>query len=199
MTTEPTTRSRLSRRVRDVPPSGIRRFFDVLASMPDVISLGVGEPDFETPERVVEAGVVSLRSGRTHYTSNYGTIELREAVARNLERLYGVTYDYEREVLITVGVSEGLATALAAVIDPGDEVILAEPTYVSYVPDVIFAGGIPVAVPTRPEDAWQLEPEAVSVKPPSATVRNGDDLDAYLEELRALIQRHLDNGESVVL
>ena len=161
MTTEPTTRSRLSRRVQDVPPSGIRRFFDVLASMPDVISLGVGEPDFDTPERVVEAGVVSLRSGRTHYTSNYGTIELREAVARNLDRLYGVSYDYEREVLITVGVSEGLATALAAVIDPGDEVILAEPTYVSYVPDVIFAGGIPVAVPTRPEDAWQLEPEAV--------------------------------------
>jgi aminotransferase len=160
MTIQPTTRSRLSRRVQDVPPSGIRKFFDVLASMPDVISLGVGEPDFDTPKRVVQAGVVSLRAGRTHYTSNYGTIELREAIARNLSRLYGLDYDAEREILVTVGVSEGLALAMSAVIDPGDEVLMAEPTYVSYVPDAIFAGGVPVTVPTRPEDAWQLDPDA---------------------------------------
>ncbi len=161
MTIEPTTRSRLSQRVQDVPPSGIRKFFDVLASMPDVISLGVGEPDFDTPELVVEAGIRSLREGRTHYTSNYGTIELRRGVSAHLSGLYGVDYDPEREVLITVGVSEALAIAMTAVVDPGDEVVLAEPSYSSYVPDLMFAGGVPVFVATRPEDGWQLDPEAV--------------------------------------
>ena len=161
MTTEPTTRSRLSRRVQDVPPSGIRKFFDVLASMPDVISLGVGEPDFDTPSQIVAAGIESLRRGRTHYTSNYGTVELREAVSEHLADLYGVTYDPMGEIVITVGVSEALAAALSTIIDPGDEVVLAEPSYASYVPDIMFAGGVPVFVPTRPEDAWQLDPEAV--------------------------------------
>ena len=161
MTTEPTTRSRLSRRVHDVPPSGIRKFFDVLASMPDVISLGVGEPDFDTPGQIVEAGIESLRRGRTHYTSNYGTIELRQAVAEHLADLYGVTYDPAGEIIITVGVSEALAAALATIVDPGDEVVLAEPSYASYVPDIMFAGGVPVFVPTRPEDAWQLDPDEV--------------------------------------
>jgi aminotransferase len=161
MTTEPTTRSRLSRRVQDVPPSGIRKFFDVAASMPDVISLGVGEPDFDTPGQIVEAGIESLRRGRTHYTSNYGTIELRQAVAEHLADLYGVAYDPAGEIIITVGVSEALAAALATIVDPGDEVVLAEPSYASYVPDIMFAGGVPVFVPTRPEDAWQLDPEAV--------------------------------------
>ncbi len=161
MTTESTARSRLSRRVQDVPPSGIRKFFDVLASMPDVISLGVGEPDFDTPALVIEAGIESLRSGRTHYTSNYGTIELREAVSAQLAGLYGLSYDPAGEVLITVGVSEALAAALSAIVDPGDEVVLAEPSYVSYVPGIMFAGGVPVFVATRPEDAWQLDPDAV--------------------------------------
>lgn len=157
----PTTRTRLSKRVNDVPPSGIRKFFDVLNSMPDVISLGVGEPDFDTPSVIVEAGVRALREGRTHYTSNYGTIELRRALAVHLQRLYGVSYDPEREMIITVGASEGLAASLAAVVDPGDEVVLAEPTYVAYVPDVVFAGGTPVFVPCHPEDGWQLDPDAV--------------------------------------
>ena len=161
MTTDPMTRSRLSRRVQDVPPSGIRKFFDVLASMPDVISLGVGEPDFDTPEVVVEAGIRSLREGRTHYTSNYGTIELRRAVAAHLARLYGVEYDPDGEVLISVGVSEALAIAMTALVDPGDEVVLAEPSYASYVPDIMFADGVPVFVPTHPEGGWQLDPEAV--------------------------------------
>jgi aminotransferase len=155
-------RERLSRRVLDVPASGIRRFFDVLNSMPDVISLGVGEPDFDTPTPVVEAGVRSLQRGRTHYTSNYGTIELRTALASHLERRYGVRYDPECEIVITVGASEALVTALLAVVDPGDEVILADPAYVAYPPAIIFAGGVPVLVPTREEDAWQLEPDAVS-------------------------------------
>lgn len=164
MTTEPTaktSRSRLSQRVRDVPPSGIRKFFDVLASMPDVISLGVGEPDFDTPRVIVEAGVEALRSGRTHYTSNYGTIELRRALAEHLGRRYDVSYDPDTEIVITVGASEALAAALAAIVDPGDEVIIAEPTYVAYVPDIIFAGGTPVFVRSRADDGWQIDPEAV--------------------------------------
>ncbi len=161
MTTEPTTRSRLSKRVQAVPPSGIRKFFDVLATMPDVISLGVGEPDFDTPRVIVEAGVEALRSGRTHYTSNYGTIELRRALSQHLQGRYDVAYDPDTEIVFTVGVSQALATALAAVIDPGDEVVVAEPTYVAYAPDIIFAGGTPVFVPCRPGDGWQLDPEAV--------------------------------------
>ena len=164
MTSQPilqATRPRLSRRVREVPPSGIRKFFDVLNSMPDVISLGVGEPDFDTPAVVVEAGIAALRAGRTHYTSNYGTIELRRALAEHIERRYGVAYDPEREIVVTVGSSEALAASLAAVVDPGDEVVVAEPTYVAYTPDIIFAGGTPVFVPTHPEDGWQLDPDAV--------------------------------------
>ena len=164
MTSQPilqATRPRLSQRVREVPPSGIRKFFDVLNSMPDVISLGVGEPDFDTPAVVVEAGIAALRAGRTHYTSNYGTIELRRALAEHIERRYGVAYDPEREIVITIGTSEALAAGLAAVVDPGDEVVVAEPTYVAYAPDIIFAGGVPVFVPTHPEDGWQLDPDAV--------------------------------------
>lgn len=164
MTNDPVAapaRSRLSRRVRDVPPSGIRKFFDVLDSMPDVISLGVGEPDFDTPRVIVEAGVEALRSGRTHYTSNYGTLELRQALAQNLQRRYEVSYDPRTEIVITVGASEALAASLAAIIDPGDEVIIAEPTYVAYVPDIVFAGGTPVFVPSRADDGWQIDPDAV--------------------------------------
>jgi len=163
MTTEPiaTSRQRLSARVRAVPPSGIRRFFDVIATMPDVISLGVGEPDFTTPPQIVEEGVRSLRAGRTHYTSNYGTLELRRALAKNLERLYGVSYDPEAEILITVGASEALAAAMKAIVDPGDEVLLHEPSYVAYLPAIIFNGGVPVMLPTDPSDGWQLEAEQV--------------------------------------
>jgi aminotransferase len=163
MTTEPvaTSRQRLSARVRAVPPSGIRRFFDVIATMPDVISLGVGEPDFTTPPQIVEEGVRSLRAGRTHYTSNYGTIELRRALAKNLERLYSVSYDPESEILVTVGASEALAAAMKAIVDPGDEVLLHEPSYVAYLPAIIFNGGVPVMLPTDPSDGWQLEAEQV--------------------------------------
>src|SRR3954465_9843310 len=113
MTTETrVARARLSERVGAVPPSGIRKFFDVIATMPDVISLGVGEPDFTTPPQVVEEGVRSLRSGRTHYTSNYGTIELRRALSTHLERLYGLSYNPETEICVTVGASEAVAAAM---------------------------------------------------------------------------------------
>ncbi|HJW23165.1 MAG TPA: aminotransferase class I/II-fold pyridoxal phosphate-dependent enzyme [Candidatus Limnocylindrales bacterium] len=151
----------LSERVRSVPPSGIRRFFDILATMSDVISLGVGEPDFDTPKQIVEAGVESLREGRTHYTSNYGTIELRRALAEHLERRHGVAYDPTKELLITVGASEAVDLALRATCDPGDEVILHEPSYVAYVPAIVFAGGRAVHVPTRFEDDFALDPALV--------------------------------------
>ena len=144
-----------------MPPSGIRRFFDILATMDDVISLGVGEPDFDTPARIVEAGVASLRAGRTHYTSNYGTIELRRALADHLERRYGVSYDPTTEILITVGASEAVDLALRATCDPGDEVILHEPSYVAYAPAVVFAGGVVRHVATRLEDDFALDPAAV--------------------------------------
>ena len=151
----------LSQRVLAVPPSGIRRFFDILATMTDVISLGVGEPDFDTPRSIVEAGVESLREGRTHYTSNYGTIELRRALSRHLEGLYGVSYDPATELLITVGASEAVDLALRATCDPGDEIVLHEPSYVSYVPSIVFAGGTAVHVPTRFEANFALDPAAV--------------------------------------
>jgi aminotransferase len=146
----------IARRVNDVPPSGIRRFFDIAATMDDVISLGIGEPDFVTPKPILEAGVQSLRAGETGYTSNAGIFELRGAVAAYLERMYGVSYDPETEVLITVGVSEALHLALSAVVNPGDEVILHTPTFVSYQPEIIFAGGVPVTIQTKMEDSFQL-------------------------------------------
>ena len=151
----------LAERVRAVPPSGIRKFFDIVATMQDVISLGIGEPDFDTPRGIVEAGVESLREGRTHYTSNYGTLELRKALAAHLERLYGVAYDPAHELLITVGASEAVDLAMRATIDPGDEVILHEPSYVAYEPAITFAGGRVVYVATRFEDDFALEPETV--------------------------------------
>jgi aminotransferase len=151
----------LARRVEEVPRSGIRRFFDILATMTDVISLGVGEPDFDTPEQVIEAGRHSLASRRTHYTSNFGTIELRRAIAHHLERLYGVRYDPSEEILITIGCSEGLDVAVRATIDPGDEVITHEPSYVSYRPAIVFAGGVPVGVPTTIDHDFALDPAKV--------------------------------------
>src|SRR5829696_2477519 len=157
----PLTERALAQRVLAVPPSGIRRFFDILATMDDVISLGVGEPDFDTPREIVEAGVESLREGRTHYTSNFGTIELRRALAAHLERLYGVRYAPENELLITVGASASVELALRATCDPGDEVILHEPSYVAYVPAIVFAGGTVVPVATRFEDDFALDPAAV--------------------------------------
>lgn len=149
-------RHRISQRVADVPPSGIRRFFDIAATMKDVISLGIGEPDFVTPPVILQAGIRSLERGETHYTSNSGTLELRRALADHLQRLYGVSYDPETELLITVGVSEALYLALTAIVDPGDEVIVPEPCFVAYTAEVAFAGGTPVVVDTKMEDDFQV-------------------------------------------
>ena len=138
----------LSQRVRQVKPSGIRKFFDIINTMPDVISLGVGEPDFVTPVHIRQAGIRSIELGHTRYTSNYGMLALREELAAMLHRRYGLTYDPKSELLVTVGVSEGVDLAMRTIIDPGDEVISPDPGYVAYEADVIFAGGVPVTVPT---------------------------------------------------
>src|SRR3990170_739255 len=123
---------RLSKRVAGLKPSGIRKFFDIAATMKDVISLGIGEPDFTTPKPILDAGIHSLQNGETHYTSNHGKLEVRQAVAENLKRLYGVSYDAKNEIVITVGVSEALYLTMTAVLDPGDEVIIPTPCFVSY-------------------------------------------------------------------
>src|SRR5258708_7365380 len=156
-----TSRSFISERVRSVPPSGIRRFFDIAATMDNVISLGIGEPDFVSPPRIVQSGVTSLQRGETHYTSNSGILELRHGLADYIARLYGIHYDPETELLITVGVSEALYLALTAILDPGDEVIVSEPCFVSYAPEVVLAGGVAVTVPTFAADDFQVRAEAV--------------------------------------
>ena len=153
--------SRISRRVRELPPSGIRKFFDLIASMDGVISLGVGEPDFVTPWGIREAAVYAIEKGYTHYTSNYGLLELRQELSAYLKALYGVEYDPTSEILITVGVSEGIDLAMRAILDPGDEVIVPEPSYVSYMPTVALAGGTFVPVPTTVESGFAVAAEDI--------------------------------------
>lgn len=148
-------------RVRDVPPSGIRKFFDIVSTMKDAISLGVGEPDFGTQWTVSDAAIYSLRQGRTHYTANAGLIELREAVCDYVRARFGVSYDPKNEIFMTVGASEGIDVALRVLLEPGDEVLLPDPSYVSYSPGVIFAGGVPVPIVTREEDEFRLTPGAL--------------------------------------
>ncbi len=149
-------KNKLAQRVMSVPPSGIRRFFDIAATMQDVISLGIGEPDFVTPPAIAAAGIEALERGETHYTSNSGILELREAIGQNLERLYGIRYDPETEILVTVGVSEALHLALSAIVDPGDQVVVPTPCFVSYMPGVVFAGGTPVDLCTTVENDFQV-------------------------------------------
>lgn len=162
-------KNRIAQRALAVPPSGIRKFFDIIATMPDVISLGVGEPDFVTPDPVRRAGIHALELGETHYTSNLGLLELREAISQHLKSLYRVHYDPQSELIITVGVSEALFASLLALIDPGDEVIVPEPSFVAYKPGVIFAGGQPVVIETKVEDGFQVGPQAVEAAVTSRT------------------------------
>lgn len=146
----------LSQRVRQIKPSGIRKFFDIINTMPDVISLGVGEPDFVTPEHIRLAGIESIKQGRTQYTSNLGTLELREEIATMFQRRYGLTYDPVSQLLVTVGVSEGVDVALRTILDPGDEVISPDPGYVAYEADIILADGVAVSVPTYMEYSFAV-------------------------------------------
>jgi aminotransferase len=149
---------RLSKRVAGLKPSGIRKFFDIVATMKDVISLGIGEPDFTTPKPILDAGIRSLQNGETHYTSNAGRLELRQAIADNLMKLYGVKYDPVSEIIATVGVSEALYLTFTAILDPGDEVIIPTPCFVSYQAEVILAGGVPIEIPAYAENQFMIDP-----------------------------------------
>ena len=146
----------LSQRIRGIKPSGIRRFFDIAAEMDDVISLGVGEPDFRTPWAIREAGIRSLEKGRTWYTANAGLMELREAIARYLSRRFEVQYDPKDELLVTVGGSEGIDACMRVLLEPGDEVLLPEPSFVAYAPIATLIGAKVVPIPTRAEDEFKL-------------------------------------------
>lgn len=155
------TVQRLSKRVAGLKPSGIRKFFDIAATMKDVISLGIGEPDFTTPKPILDAGIRSLQNGETHYTSNSGKIELRQGIAENLKKLYNAQYDPASEIIATVGVSEALYLTFTAILETGDEVIIPTPCFVSYQAEVILAGGVPVEVPARLENNFTVDPDDI--------------------------------------
>lgn len=148
--------------VSAIKPSGIRKFFDIAATMDDVISLGVGEPDFQTPWQIRKAGINSLERGLTKYTSNWGIAELRRAIAEYMERKCDITYDPEHEILVTVGGSEAIDAAIRAVVSPGDEVIIPQPSYVCYEPITQLAGGVPVILETKAENDFKITPEELS-------------------------------------
>lgn len=151
----------LSDRVKVVKPSGIRRFFEMAAKMPHAISLGVGEPDFETPWQIRRAGIQSLEKGQTFYTSNWGLAELRSQIAALARRKYQLCYDADKEILVTVGGSEAIDNTIRALVNPGEEVLIPEPSFVCYTPLTQMAGGVPVPLPTRVEDKFKLTPEAL--------------------------------------
>ncbi|MBQ2956954.1 MAG: aminotransferase class I/II-fold pyridoxal phosphate-dependent enzyme [Clostridia bacterium] len=188
----------LCQRVAAVPPSGIRKFFDIVSEMKDAISLGVGEPDFNTPWTINDAAIYSLRQGKTHYTGNAGLMELRQLIAEYMKTRFDVAYNPKNEIFVTIGASEGIDVALRTLIEPGDEVLLPDPSYVSYSPGIIFAGGVPVPVVTREEDEFRLTPEALraAITPktkalilpypnnPTGAVMNRGHLEAIAEVLR---------------
>jgi aminotransferase len=193
--------SRLSRRVTAVPPSGIRKYFDIASTMEDVITLGIGEPDFVTPEPILRAGVESLMQGHTAYTSNSGIPALREAVARKLQEQYGAqAYDPAREVLITVGVSEAMYLVMQALLDPGDEVIVPQPCFVAYTASVILAEGIVVDIPTYARNDFMVNPADIeaAITPRTKAILigfpsnpTGAVMDrAGLEEIARIAERH---------
>jgi aminotransferase len=154
-------KSYLARRATELKPSGIRKFFDIAATMKDVISLGIGEPDFTTPKPILDAGIRSLEKGETHYTSNSGRIELRQAISESLNKLYNIKYDPATEIIATVGVSEALYLTFTALLDPGDEVIIPTPCFVSYQAEVYLAGGVPVEIPSRVENNFSVDPNDI--------------------------------------
>ncbi len=162
-------RDPLSSTVKNIQPSGIRKFFDIVSEMKDAISLGVGEPDFDTPWHIRDEGIYSLEKGKTFYTSNAGLKELKIEIAKYLNRRYGMTYDYDKEIMVTVGGSEAIDIALRAMLDPGDEVIIPQPSYVSYVPCTVLANGTPVVVELKEEDNFKLTAEELEAAITSKT------------------------------
>ncbi len=157
-------RNPLSERIVTIPPSGIRKFFDIVSEMEDAISLGVGEPDFDTPWHIREEGIYSLEKGRTFYTSNAGLKELKVEIANYLKRRQELLYDPDKEIMVTVGGSEAIDVALRAMLDPGDEVLIPQPSYVSYVPCTILANGVPVPIELEEKDEFRLTPEKLLEK-----------------------------------
>jgi aminotransferase len=155
---------KIANKVQGLPPSGIRKFFDLASSIPDVISLGVGEPDFVTPWRVREASIYALERGYTTYTSNWGLLELRQLISKYMIDAAGVDYSPKNQVLVTTGVSEAIDLAVRAIVDPGDEVLVVEPSYVSYRPCVIMAGGVPVSVSTSVHNDFKVTREDLESK-----------------------------------
>ena len=188
----------MSKKIVGIQPSGIRKFFDLVSSMPDAISLGVGEPDFDTPWHVRDEGIYSLEKGRTFYTSNSGLMELRQEICNYIKRKQGVSYDPKHEVLITVGGSEAIDIGLRAVINPGDEVLLPQPSFVSYEPCAIMAGGVPVIIELKEENEFRLTAEelenAITEKTkililpfpnnPTGAIMEREDLEAIAEVIR---------------
>ncbi|CDZ24486.1 putative aminotransferase YugH [[Clostridium] cellulosi] len=188
----------ISSTVRDMRPSGIRKFFDLVSEMDDVISLGVGEPDFATPWHIRSAGIYSLEKGKTWYTSNAGLSELREAISEYLDRRFNISYNAKNEVLITVGGSEAIDICIRSLVKPGDEVIIPQPCFVCYEPLVTLAGGTPVIIQTRAEDKFRLTPQQLkrAITPrtkllilpfpnnPTGAVMRRSDLEAIAEVLR---------------
>jgi aminotransferase len=190
----------LSEKVRSLQPSGIRRFFDMLAEMKDVISLTIGEPDFTTPEPITRAAIASLEAGETHYTANGGMVELREAIAGDLEARYGISYHPRTELIITVGASEAVDASLRAICDEGDEVIYHEPSFVAYAPCITLAGGVPVPISTGDETDFRITAAQLeaAITPRTKAVflgypnnPTGAVLDrAELEEIAQVVERH---------
>ena len=193
-------RNRVAEHVAALPKSGIRKFFDIVAQSKDIVSLGVGEPDFDTPWHISRAAVTCLENGGTHYTSNLGMPELRQAICRYLDRRFGASYDWKNEVLVTVGVSEAIDLAIRATCSPGDEILYHEPCFVSYAPTIRLAHAVPVAVETRVEDAFRLTIEELERKvtpktkgvllnfpcnPTGATLSRSD-----MEEILGFCERH---------
>lgn len=188
----------LSKQVVGLKPSGIRKFFDIVSEMKDAISLGVGEPDFDTPWHVRDEGIYSLEKGRTFYTSNSGLMELRQEICNYIKRKQGVSYDPKHEVLITVGGSEAIDIGLRAVINPGDEVLIPQPSFVSYEPCAIMAGGVPVIIELKEENEFRLTAEelenAITGKTkililpfpnnPTGAIMEREDLEAIAEVIR---------------
>ncbi|OQB15622.1 MAG: putative N-acetyl-LL-diaminopimelate aminotransferase [Firmicutes bacterium ADurb.Bin193] len=191
-------KSMLSPAVTGMKPSGIRKFFDIVSTMPDAISLGVGEPDFVTPWHIRDAGIYSLEKGKTYYTSNSGLLELREEICNYLARRFGVSYAPEGEVVVTVGGSEAIDLCIRALISPGDEVLIPEPSFVCYTPCTQLAGGVPVPIVTKAEDNFKLTPKALkaAITPrtkllilpfpnnPTGAVMTEDDLRGIADVLR---------------
>ena len=198
-------RNPLSKKITGIEPSGIRKFFDLVSEMPDAISLGVGEPDFDTPWRIREEGIYTLEQGKTFYTSNAGLKDLKIEISKYLERKIHVEYDPDHEIMVTVGGSEGIDVALRAMLDPGDEVLIPQPSYVSYVPCTILADGNPVVIPLQQKNEFKLTAEELEaaitpktkmlVMPfpnnPTGSIMTKEDLEPIAE----VVKRHVISDE----